>query len=628
MCGIAGILGETRPGDQGLVEAMAAMLSHRGPDATRTVSQPGATLGHTRLSIIDLSDQGLQPMTSHDNRYILVYNGEIYNYKELRACLGGSAAFNGTSDTEVLLAAWQQWGEGCLEQLNGMFAFCIYDTHERTAFLARDRFGQKPIYLAELDGRLVYASEIKALMAAGVEARPDLATWSRYLVSASYDDNAATYFAGISQLLPGECATWTPGKGLSRRRYYDIAEHAIERQVNADEAAAETRDLLLDVARLHMRADVPVAIALSGGLDSSALLACLDAAGELNEDVKCFSVDFGAALSESHWIEAAADHHHVQSHISGFDQNDFRASMTPMMWHLEGPIGGLMNCALDHVAGPANAAGYKVILDGTGLDEAFGGYRNHHNLYLGGLLQSSTPSAEGAVKDYARNWSVSEAEARAAGLAELDRAHLSAIDGTIPVRLDLLAPSVLGQAEATIEKGERRLDPVREALLDYLQVRKIPRNTRMKDRQTMAYGLELRLPFLDHRLVEHALSLPLAHLFQYGRSKSIVREALTGLMDEEVRTATKRSIQAPQGKWMIEEPMRTYIEDLINSESFAGRGLFDVPAAKSAFKEFCRGDTPNSFFVWQWLNVEEWYRTFIDNDPLTNRHPLSASTTH
>ena len=618
MCGIAGILGTVEPADRARVAAMCAAQAHRGPDAERVSEVPGAVLGHRRLSIIDLSDRALQPMTV--GRHVLVFNGEIYNYRELRDELAPRHRFTTTSDSEVLLAAWAEWGEGCLERLNGMFAFCVYDTEDRAAFFARDRFGQKPLYLAEQNGRLLFASEVKALIAAGVPAKADLETWARYLYAASYDDGAATYFDGITQLEPGECARFAPGQGLKRRRYYDLAERIAARDIGDAEAAAETRALLVDAARIHMRADVPVGVSLSGGLDSSALLACLDLAGELHGGVRCVSVDFGGDLTERPWIEAAAGHHHLHSRIEGYTPAAFRADIQPMMWHLEGPIGGLMNCALAPVMAAARAEGLTVIQDGTGLDEAFGGYRNHHNLYLGLALRDGADHAEQAVDDYARNWDVSPDHARAAAKAALTQPG-TAIDGTIPVRPELLDAGLaaLYRPSAPARTG----DPLRDALIDYLQVRKIPRNTRMKDRLSMAFGLELRLPFLDHRLVEFALSLPPRLLFLHGRSKSIVREALAGAMDDGVRLAAKRSIQAPQGPWLRREPMRSYVQGLLESESFADRGLFDVPKARAAFARFCNGAYDNSFFVWQWINVEEWFRMFIDGNA-TNAAPLCA----
>ena len=621
MCGIAGILGYIDPSDESRVAAMNAVQRHRGPDSMVVKSYPAAVLGHTRLSIIDLTDQALQPMESPDGRFTLVYNGEIYNFKELRRDLEAGYNFLGTGDTEVLLAAWIRWGEQCLEYLNGMFAFCIYDVVERKAFFARDRFGQKPFYFTEEIGRLLFASEVKALLAAGITSRPDMDTWSRYLVSASYDDDSATFFAGITQLQPGECATWSRDGGIQVRKYYRLLDRVTPRNLDVATAARETRELLVDASRIHMRADVPVAVSLSGGLDSSALLACLDLASELNEDVACLSVEFESDLSERDWIAAAAKHHRLPYRIHTYNPDEFRSSIGPMIWQSEGPLGGLMNCALGGVMEMAHESGFRVLQDGSGLDEAFGGYRNHHNQYLGLLLRHQETEAARAIRDYAVNWGVDESTARAAAMAELANVN-TAIDGSAPVRCDLLNLSVVDRVQELREPRPTTAGELWMSLADYLQVRKIPRNARMKDRMSMAYGLELRLPFLDHRLVEFALSLPSAHYFLHGRSKSIVREGLAGAMDDTVRTATKRSIQAPQGKWLMREPMRTYVQELLDSQSFADRGLFDVPAAKTAFREFCTGAYDNSFFVWQWINVEEWHRTFIDGNPIAEPNPL------
>ncbi len=623
MCGIAGILGTGDPADADRVVAMIDVMGHRGPDAGRVMSLFGAVLGHRRLSIIDLSARGLQPMRSSGGKggSWLIFNGEIYNYRELKVELANSYRFSSDSDSEVLLAAWERWGEACLDRLNGMFAFCIWEPGKRRAFLARDRFGQKPLYFTEHRNRLLFASEVKALLAAGVRAGPNRAAWARYLARASYDDTADSLFAGIAQLMPGECASFDLRQGIKVRRWYDVAKAFKPRQIDAPAAAAAVRELLIDTARLHMRADVPVGVSLSGGLDSSALLACLDEAGELHEGVRCISVDFGGDLTERPWIEAVARHHHLPFEILPYAPEAFHADIQPMMWHLEGPIGGLMNCALSPVMRAAREAGIKVIQDGTGLDEAFAGYRNHHDLYLGLVLRDRAPTAEADLAAYCRNWSTSEAQARQAAARALDGA-VTAIDGTVAVRPELLAPDLVDLASEEARAGTG--DLLRDALIDYLQVRKIPRNTRMKDRLSMAYGLELRLPFLDHRLVELALSLPAAHYFIDGRSKSIVREAMAGAMDDGVRTAVKRSIQAPQGPWLRREPMAGCVADLIASRSFGDRGLFDVAAVRDAFARFRRGAFDNSFFVWQWINVEEWFRMFVDGNPVAVRRPLEA----
>ncbi|MBM3521123.1 MAG: asparagine synthase, partial [Alphaproteobacteria bacterium] len=432
-----------------------------------------------------------------------------------------------------------------------------------------------------------------------------------------------TYFEGITQLLPGEWARFAPGKPLQRRRWYQVAERVAPRACECEEAAAAVRELLVDAARLHMRADVPVGVSLSGGLDSSTLLASLDLAGELSPRLGCVSVDFGGDLTERPWMEAAARHHGLGTRILPYSPEEFRAHIVPMIWHLEGPIGGLMNCALASVMAEARREGMVVIQDGTGLDEALGGYRNHHNLYLGLAIRAGGPAAERAVSDYCANWGVTPDQARQAGLAALEHS-VTAIDGTIPVRPELLAPEFVAAWGAPLAPEPATGDPLRDVLASYLQVQKIPRNTRMKDRLSMAYSLELRLPFLDHRLVEYGLSLPPELMFLHGRTKSIVREALKGAMDDEVRLAAKRSIQAPQGAWLMKEPMRSYVRSLIDSESFAARGMFDPDKCRIAFERFCTGADANSFFVWQWINVEEWFRVFIDDDPVVRRRPLCA----
>jgi asparagine synthase (glutamine-hydrolysing) len=310
--------------------------------------------------------------------------------------------------------------------------------------------------------------------------------------------------------------------------------------------------------------------------------------------------------------------------IGRFGPERFRDVITPMMWHFEGPLGGLMICALDEVVRACRDEGFIVLQDGSGLDECFAGYRNHHNLYVGTLLKAGDKAADSAVAEYAANWDVDENAVRKAALTELERAGTT-VDGSIPVRPELLDPALLTTSLGHVPPSPHTGDPVHDALIDYLQVRKIPRNTRMYDRLSMAYGLELRLPFLDRRLVEFSLSIPSSLYFVNGHTKGIVREAMKGMMDDDVRIARKRSIQAPQGAWLMREPMRSYVEELLDSESFADRGLFDVPKAKAAFARFCQGAFDNSFFVWQWINTEEWYRMFIDGDPLAIPQPLCPS---
>ncbi len=611
MCGIAGILGGGND-DVGTVRSMIDRTSHRGPDGRRVQEFEGAVLGHCRLSIIDLSERASQPMVSTDGRYAVVFNGELYNYLELRSQID-DYPFRTTSDTEVLLAAWRKWGEGCLSRLNGMFAFCIYDRVDRSAFLARDRFGQKPLFLHEEPNRLLFASEVKGLLAVGIPVLPNMAVWGRYLATSYYDDTAESLFGGVSQLLPGECATYSRDAGLKRRHYYRLADHYVPLELDEAAAAERVREAMVDACRLHMRADVPVGIMLSGGLDSATLLSSLALAGELNSRVKCFSVDFGPDLSERKWIESSANHHGLQMQVDSFTPAAFAASIRPQIWHQEAPIGGLMNCALGAVVSAARKQGFPVLQCGAGPDEAFGGYRNHHNLFLGLAMRHGARGIESQLAAYARNWGVSMDVAKAAAEAELENSQ-TAIDGTVPVRPECLsAPIRDGRPLPAAEIGATG-DALRDSQIHYLQGSKIPRNARMLDRLSMGFGVEIRSPFLDHRLVELGLGLAPELYFLEGRSKGIVRSAFNGAMGDDVRLATKRSIQAPQGTWLRREPMADYVEGLISSRSFAERGLFDVKACASLFSRFKRGEFDNSFFVWQWINTEEWFRMFADGD--------------
>ncbi|MEQ8667388.1 MAG: asparagine synthase (glutamine-hydrolyzing) [Rhodospirillales bacterium] len=618
MCGIAGILGEQRQADERAVQRMLDVQRHRGPDGEGVVRLPDATLGHLRLAILDLSSAADQPMQDTGGRYTIVFNGEIYNYKELRAELASSNDFRGSGDTEVLLSAWAKWGEGCLNRLNGMFAFCIWDSVERTAYFARDRFGQKPLYVATMGDRLLFSSEIKGLLAGGVPASPNRAAWLRYLAHSSYDDNEQTFFDGVQQLAPGTMGRWSRSSGFSQSRWYHLPAQIRADNISGDDAIAQTRDLMIDATRIHMRSDVPVGVSLSGGLDSAAMLACFAASETLHAGTKAISAEFQGAedYSERDWIVPAAAHHDLDLEMIAYTPEDFLSDFRTQLWHADGPLGGLMNLARARVMNAARNGDIKVMQDGTGLDEAFGGYQLHHDMYLGERIAADPAGSEQDVRDYAAHWGVDDdtARTRAAGALRND-AGAKAIDGTVLADAELLSRDSRAEVAslAAVSLDNPTGDAILDSLLDYILIRKIPRNTRFVDRMSMAFGVELRCPFLDHRLIELGLCLPRQLRFQDGRSKAVARAAMAGLMDETVRTAPKRSVHTPQGAWLRSDPIKGYVEDLINSSSFAARGFFDADRVRARFREFCTGEFANSFFVWQWINLEEWFRTFVDS---------------
>jgi asparagine synthase (glutamine-hydrolysing) len=608
MCGIAGIIGPNQADDERVVENMLSVIKHRGPDDTVVQRFEGACLGHVRLSIIDVGNGGKQPAQSKSG-LSLVFNGMIYNYIELKKALTRHYNFLSRSDTEVLLAAFDIWGSDCLEKLNGMFAFCAFNQETKLASFVRDRFGQKPLFYAFAEGRLFFASEVKSLIAAGFEASSNQNAWANYLSKGNSDASRETFFENIFQLGAAEIMEFQYGLAPKISKYFQLRPSTLRRDMSDETVARKLYELLSDAVDIHMRSDVPVGISLSGGFDSSSLLALLDNLGHLSEPIKCLSVDFGANFSEKEWIERAAQHHNLKPQIYSYKPEECIEDFDKMLWHLEAPSGGIMNFALGKVMSGAKDNGVRVIHDGTGLDEAFAGYMNHHAAYIGQLGLSGDGGYEDALNEFALNWGyhISKASDICKRVALSEN---TAIDGTNSIRKELLNIS----EDHLLNDGEEKTPVfnIHENLVKYFVKDKIPRNMRMKDRLSMSYGIELRLPFLDHRLVEFALTLPASMYFLGGRSKAIVRSAMRGHMNESVRLAKKRSVQSPQGTWLGSEPMQSFVGDLIHSRSFIGRPLLKHERVKKAFNDYCTKGSENSFFIWQWLNYEMWHRIFID----------------
>lgn len=315
MCGISGIAGTNwRPAQ---LEAMVAALAHRGPNGPGSYLDPDRLcgLGHNRLSIIDLSSAGSQPMVDPSGTLWLVFNGEIYNYLELQTELSGYP-FRSRSDSETILAAYEKWGEDCVDHFIGMFAFAIWDERNKRLFCARDRLGIKPFNYAFVHGNFLFASEVKALIAAGLPVRPDWQVWSTYLQHGLYDHGENTFFEGVKALRPGHILVWESGQ-IRTRKYWDVTpETSPLLDVSDDEAAERLRTLIADAVRLRLRSDVPLGLNLSGGLDSSCLLAFVDSSDDVSDELNCFTAGFDDPIYDESAFAAEipkrkAWHHHV-----------------------------------------------------------------------------------------------------------------------------------------------------------------------------------------------------------------------------------------------------------------------------------------------------------------------------
>ena len=552
-------------------------LVHRGPDAHGTWRSGSGLcfLGHRRLSILDLSDAGRQPMATLDGRYTIVYNGEVFNYLELREELGGRAAFRTGTDTEVLLQAYARWGPACLDRLVGMFAFAIWDEHEQTLFAVRDRFGVKPLFFHERpDGGLLVASEIKAIHAAGVPRVPDVTTWSAYLGSGMYDHTSSTFWQGIQSVPPGGCLTWTPSGRVSTRIWYDLADAVLAQGPDLRDAKAvgeELLGLLEESVRLRFRSDVPVGICLSGGLDSSLLLALVHRVQGPESDVKTFTFFCGdPRYDEVPWVEEMLARTRHPACFCRLRAEDVPRLAMKVQSFQDEPFGGFPTIAMAMVHKRARAEGVVVLLDGNGLDEAWGGYEYYARASL--VAPASGP-VQGA-----------RAPSTRPDCLEPDFASLAP-----PFR----SPQPFG-------------DPLRDLQYRDIRYAKIPRAMRFADRVSMMFSRELREPFLDHRIVELGLRQAVDHKIRAGQGKWLPRQIVQGLLPEKVWESPKRPVQTPQREW-LRGPLREWAGEQIGlALSTYGDVWLNRAAVQKAWREYCDGVGDNSFYVWQWINLALW----------------------
>ena len=618
MCGIFGVLGKNDIKKKKILNSLK-LLRHRGPDKQKFQYDKISILGHTRLSILDLDQRNDQPMESNDERFTLVFNGEIYNFKELKKIYLKNYKFKTTGDTEVLLALYEKFGKNILTLLDGMYAFCIFDKKKNEAFLARDFFAQKPLFYSIIKNKLFFSSEIKVLEELGIPLIPNYYSWYRYLVHGSYDDSKDTFFKDIYQLEPGQSIIWNLNKKIKVKKNF-FPENYVNKSItdNFNKAKNKIQFLIDKSTKIHLRSDVPVGLNLSGGLDSSILLSSFKKNLKKKGKLKTYSVDFGKSFSEKKWINLISKQYKVSNKLITFSKKNFLDSIKPLMWFHEAPLGGLMNCALAKLIKVARKDNIKVLQDGSGLDEFLGGYQKHHNFYMNLLKKNNKKKFENNLKKYSKFWNLSLSDARSQIKKENNK--YTALDSSRQIRSDIFLNSFIkGKYKNSISKFNKSGSKLHNELLDFTFIRKIPRNTRMRDRVSMASSVELRFPYLNVELFKYAISLNQNFYFKDGYSKSIARFAFSKKIKNDLIFANKRSVQSPQTEWLRTEPMRSYINKLINSKSFANRGFYNISKVKKAYKKFCEKKHENSFFVWQWINLEEWFRLFIDKKSVHSR---------
>ena len=611
MCGIAGILGNIKEKNLSQAKKMLLSISHRGPDKLRILDTKNALLLFARLKIIDFNDRSMQPMISSDKKHILLFNGEIYNFKKLKKQIGNKYNFKTTSDTEVLLAMLKIYGTEALNYINGMFSFCYYDVNNKTFTFARDRFGQKSLYYSFNKNLFYFSSEIKSLISAGINNQPNYKSISQYLHYNALDADENTWFENIKQLQAGEYLQIKNLKIIKQVKWYKVSKN---RNVFLPKKLEQIKDLinhtLVEVCEEHLNSDTKIGVNLSGGLDSSTMLASMEKNKKYLSN-QCFSVEFGNTLSEKNWINSTADYFKKKVDIYNYEKDNFLNDFDRMIYTHEGPLGGLMNCAFDKLYKEVNKRGVRVLLDGTGLDEAFGGYRVHHLYYLKNLYDNKDKDFYKNRNHYSKKWQIDK-ESVDQEILNLKNNQNLVQDGSSfnqKYYTTRFMQSLINDKE---EKLKKHSFNIHDQLISYITSEKIPKNTRMKDRQSMSYSIELRMPFLDHRIIELGLSLDEKLYFKRGYTKSIIREVMKNRLPEKVRLGQKRSIQSPQGLWLRDTAISKMILDNLSSKSFKDRGIFNQKKILKDYALFLKYGAKNTFHIWQWLNIEKFFQVFID----------------
>ncbi|MBM4017117.1 MAG: asparagine synthase (glutamine-hydrolyzing) [Planctomycetes bacterium] len=615
MCGICGF----NWNDPALLGRMMDVQAHRGPDAAGAYADERVSLGHRRLSIIDLSDAGRQPMASADGRRRIVFNGEIYNYVELAAELRSLGhTFRTRTDTEVILRAYDAWGEACLHRFNGMFAFAIYDAPARRLFLARDRFGVKPLHFRHAGPKFIFASEIKAILQhPDVPRRPDPLAVYDYLALNCYNHTERTFFDGIVSLGPGECLTLDLETGrAARAKWYEIPLGRPCRCADPREVVGRFRDLFFDAIRLRLtRSDVEVGSCLSGGLDSSSIVCSLGRLGVAQAaGHQTFSIVFpGTSFDESRYVDDVVALTGLRGHSVTSTADRLLDDLDRIVYHQEEPFGAPGNFAQWEVMRLARSHGIEVLLDGQGGDELLAGYY----FFMGYLLLEYLASGRPGL-----------AAAEAVGLLRHHGLMLDPFLAAVLFSAPASVKAMLGRRYfrvPLVEDFRRRMEgasdvPARmysrmslNQALAYRMKFSLPQLLREEDRNSMAFSIESRLPFLDYRLVEFLFSLGPEWKVRRGMTKHILREAMRGILPDRVRLRTyKLGFPTPFTRWLREPRMQQLAGGILGSESFRSRGYLDAARIRQLYADHLAGRTSVWQTMWKAINLELWLRKFID----------------
>ena len=628
MCGIFASLGFAAD------PARIDVVSHRGPDGRgwKVFDSPigPVALGHRRLAIIDISEAGLQPMSDESGRYWLVFNGEIYNYIELRKKLESEGhRFVTQTDSEVLLRAYMAWGDRSLDQFSGMFAFAVWDDHRKCLFLARDRFGIKPLYYFIGPQGAAFGSEIKQLRGLpGDTGRMNVRRVYDFLASGMSDHTGETMFQDIRQLRGGECVTLDLSRGQAKttlpiRVWYRLGDSGTLRIPEA-EAGSAFRDLLAQSVTLHLRSDVPVGTCLSGGLDSSSIVSLMaPRLAETGSYVRTISACYSEKeVDERPFMEAVVEHAHAQPIYVYPSADDVFGLAPSITWHQDEPYGGTSIFAQWSVFAAAQKAGLKVMLDGQGADEQLAGYHFAFGVHLASLIRRRRLSMVLRTLMERREFHGTSL------FQQIKHSLLPLLPPTLSNilrqkrekhwRHDWLDSEAFGEVdrsrtafdEGLTTAGLGPVTNIGELCVALTQSSNLGMLLHWEDRNSMAHGIEARVPFLDHRLVEFSIALGDQHKIVGGDTKRVLRRAMQGILPELVRNRRdKLGFSTPEQRWM-RGPLRDAMTGAIEDSLARYPALLNVAGVRRLAADIFEGRRGFDFALWRIANIGIWGKTF------------------
>ena len=621
MCGLAGIY-RYKSGklvDEKEIEKMCNEITYRGPDDYGLYVEGQLGLGHRRLSIIDTSSRSKQPMMDIDESVIIIFNGEVYNYIELRKDLENEGyKFKTSSDTEVIIQMYRKYGERCLDFFNGMFSFAIWDIIKKKLFIARDRLGIKPLYYFYDCEGIIFASEIKSILTVlSHKPKVNIEMLDLYM-GVGYTPTENTLFKDIKKLRPGHYLIIDKG-GEKIVQYWDL-KYQSEKDKGEQFYIEKTINIFQDAVKLRLRSDVPLGVFLSGGLDSSAVVAIMHKMGIRN--IKTFSVawDFGDKFNETKYarrVSSLFKTEHYEYFITGKDFCDFIESY---IWHMDEPVTESAAISLYHIAKLAKEH-VTVILSGEGSDEVFGGYTIYKYMKILEYYRYVAPNIRNKILNRLLNCfgpkmqkytSLSELpiEKRYHGVSFCEDSHIKDLLYTDYI-IDKIRNHKISDVLSEFYDKTKGMDILKR--MQYLDIKTwLVDDLLIKaDRMSMAPSLELRVPFLDHRMLEYAVNIPAKYRIKNGITKYIIRKAMIDYLPKDIVYRKKMGFPTPL-EILFRGELLPYIKDILNSKRFNDRGYFKKDVVQRMINEHCERRRDHHRILWQLIVLEEWHRKFVD----------------